>query len=183
MSTSEFGNIGILECRNVGLSTNASGNLVNKPIDSILHHSIIPLLFIILFSSWGSPSPAFADSPSARDIINKVQDKYNRTEDAVIKFTQTVKYPLSKLSKTTEGTMYLKKGNMYRIDTGDRVIVTDGKTSWIYTPASNQVIIDKFRDDKTPLLRTSSCWTCRRITSPFSCRQTSKAVRQRIRLS
>ena len=91
---------------------------------------------------------AFAGTPTASEIIKNVQKKYNQTNDAVIQFTQTVVYPLSKISKTIKGTLYLEKGNKYRIETGDKVMVTDGKTSWIYMPGSKQVIIDNFRDDK-----------------------------------
>ncbi|MCL4509524.1 MAG: outer membrane lipoprotein chaperone LolA [Bacteroidetes bacterium] len=91
---------------------------------------------------------ALAGTPTASEIIKNVQNNYNQTNDAVIQFTQTVVYPLSKISKTIKGTLYLKKGNKYRIETGDKVMVTDGKTSWIYMPGSKQVIIDNFRDDK-----------------------------------
>ncbi len=91
---------------------------------------------------------ALAGTPTASEIIKNVQNNYNQTNDAVIQFTQTVVYPLSKISKTIKGALYLKKGNKYRIETGDKVMVTDGKTSWIYMPGSKQVIIDNFRDDK-----------------------------------
>lgn len=91
---------------------------------------------------------ALAGTPTASEIIKNVQNNYNQTNDAVIQFTQTVVYPLSKISKTIKGTLYLKKGNKYRIETGDKVMVTDGKTSWIYMPGSKQVIIDNFRNDK-----------------------------------
>jgi outer membrane lipoprotein carrier protein len=93
-------------------------------------------------------SPSIAGTPTAADIVKNVQDKYSRTEDARINFTQTVLYPLSKVSKTVTGTLLLKKGNMYRINTDDKVMVTDGKTSWVYLPSSQQVLIDNFRNDK-----------------------------------
>ena len=98
-----------------------------------------------------SALPSFAEPPSAMQIVKNFQDNYNRIEDATIKFTQTVVFPLSKVSRTTSGTLYIKKGNKYRIDTDDKVIVTDGKTSWVYLPQSQQVLIDNFRNDKNTI--------------------------------
>ncbi len=95
--------------------------------------------------------PSLAGTPTASEIIKNVQENYNRTNDATIRFTQTVVYPVSKISKTITGTLFLKKGNKYRIDTDDKVIVTDGKTSWVYLPGSQQVLIDNFRDDKNTI--------------------------------
>ncbi len=109
--------------------------------------ALVCLLF--LTSCFLLTQEAFAgSSPTAAEIIKNVRDSYNQTNDAIIKFTQTVLYPVSQISKTTTGTLYLKKGNRYRIESEDRTIITDGKTSWIYSPASKQVIIDNFRDDK-----------------------------------
>ena len=108
----------------------------------------LTIVFAILMLS---ALPSFAEPPSAMQIVKNVQDNYNRIEDATIKFTQTVVFPLSKVSRTTSGTLYIKKGNKYRIDTDDKVIVTDGKTSWVYLPQSQQVLIDNFRNDKNTI--------------------------------
>ncbi len=99
------------------------------------------LLFLSSFAFAGK-------SPTASEIVKNIQDNYNQTRDATIRFTQTVIMPLSKISKTIDGTLYLKKGNKYRIETEDNLVVTDGKTSWTFRVASNQVLVDSFRDDK-----------------------------------
>ena len=108
----------------------------------------LTIAFAILMMS---ALPLFAEPPSAMQIVKNVQDNYNKIEDATIKFTQTVVFPLSKVSRTTSGTLYIKKGNKYRIDTEDKVIVTDGKTSWVYLPQSQQVLRDNFRNDKNTI--------------------------------
>ncbi|MCL5021488.1 MAG: outer membrane lipoprotein chaperone LolA [Bacteroidetes bacterium] len=108
----------------------------------------LTIVFAILMLS---ALPSFAEPPSAMQIVKNVQDNYNRIEDATIEFTQTVVFPLSKVSRTTSGTLYIKKGNKYRIDTEDKIIVTDGKTSWVYLPQSQQVLIDNFRNDKNTI--------------------------------
>lgn len=107
----------------------------------------LPICLLFLASS-----AAFAgDTPTASEIVKNIQENYNQTRDAIISFAQTVVLPLSKISKTTEGTLYLKKGNRYRIETEDKTIVTDGKTSWIYLPESKQIVVDSFREDKNTI--------------------------------
>ncbi len=108
--------------------------------------SATTLVFLLLFGA-----TALASELTASQIVKNVQNNYEKTGDAVIQFTQTVVYPLSQISRTITGTLYIKKGNKYRIDTGDKVIVTDGKTSWVYMPGSKQVIIDNFRNDKNTI--------------------------------
>jgi len=103
----------------------------------------------LLASCFLLTSNAFAgDTPNASEIIKNVQAKYNQTKDAVIEFTQTVVSPLSKIARTVDGKLYLKKGNKYRIESGDKVMVTNGKTSWIYMPNTKQVLMDDYREDK-----------------------------------
>ena len=106
---------------------------------------------MICFFFLASASAFAGDKPTAANIVKSIQENYRQTDDAIIQFTQTVVLPLSKVSKTIDGTVYLKKGNKYRIETGDRTLVTDGRTSWLYMPASNQVVIDNFRDDKNTI--------------------------------
>lgn len=88
---------------------------------------------------------AWAISPE--DIIEHVQDKYQDVTDATITYTQSVKFRVSQAEQTSDGTLYFKKKNQYRIETGDRTVVTDGVTSWSYNPKANQVIIDKYKED------------------------------------
>ena len=40
----------------------------------------------------------------------------------------------------------LRKRNKYRIETGTQTIVTDGTTSWSYSPKKKQVIIDNYKE-------------------------------------
>lgn len=94
----------------------------------------------------------FAESdPTASEIIANVQKKYNQTSDAIVHFTQTVIYPLSKISKTVHGILFLKRENHYKIVTDEKTIVTDGKTSWVYSPETNQVIVDSFRENENTI--------------------------------
>ena len=85
------------------------------------------------------------DDITAQEIIQNVQNVYKDITDAKASFSQTVKFSKSK-SQTSSGTLYIKKENKYRIETGTQTIVTDGTTSWSYSPKKKQVIIDNYKE-------------------------------------
>jgi chaperone LolA len=90
----------------------------------------------------------FCYAQSGKEIIESLRKKYASIDDAVVKFEQTVKYGVSKFEQSFSGTFYFKKKNKYRIETDQQIVVTDGVTSWLYSKVNNQVIIDKYREDK-----------------------------------
>ena len=55
---------------------------------------------------------------------------------------------MTNLEQSASGTLFLKKGNRYRLEVEGRTIVTDGSTVWSYSPLMNQVIIDQFNSDE-----------------------------------
>ena len=46
------------------------------------------------------------------------------------------------------GTLALR-GDAYRIDTGDQILVTDGTTSWVYSKPDNQLLVNDAVADET----------------------------------
>lgn len=82
----------------------------------------------------------------AQEIIKKVQSKYENITDAKATFTQTLKSSGGK-ANSSSGVIYIKKVDKYRIEAGGQVIITDGKTSWSYSPRRKQVVIDNYKDD------------------------------------
>lgn len=85
------------------------------------------------------------DDITAQDVIQNVQNAYKDISDAKASFSQTVKFNKSK-AQSSSGTLYIKKENKYRIETGSQTIVTDGSTSWSYTPSKKQVVIDYYKE-------------------------------------
>jgi len=88
---------------------------------------------------------------TANEIIENVQDRYDDINDAIITFTQTVRFKVSRVEQSYSGKMYFKKKNKFRIETDERVLVTDGATSWSYTPRIKQVVIDDYEEEKNSL--------------------------------
>jgi chaperone LolA len=106
-----------------------------------MKHTITIALFVL------AAQVAFAFMIDAREIIENVQDRYEDIDDAVISFTRITRFRVSKAEQEVRGTLYYKKTNRYRIETPDRTIVTDGKTSWSYDPVNKQVVIDTYKEE------------------------------------
>ncbi|MEO8447330.1 MAG: outer membrane lipoprotein chaperone LolA [bacterium] len=100
--------------------------------------NILLILFLLVCSA--------SYAQDAQEIIKKVQSKYENITDAKASFTQTLKGSGGK-ANSSSGVIYIKKGNQYRIEAGSQIIITDGQTSWSYSPKRKQVVIDNYKDD------------------------------------
>jgi outer membrane lipoprotein carrier protein len=101
---------------------------------------------LLIFALFGANISLLSqDDITAQDVIQNVQSAYKDISDAKASFSQTVKFNKSK-AQSSSGTLYIKKENKYRIETGSQTIVTDGSTSWSYTPAKKQVVIDHYKE-------------------------------------
>jgi len=100
------------------------------------------LLLLALFVS-----PAFSQDITPTEVLENVQKKYTSTSDASAKFAQKVSFKYAKIEQAFTGTVKMKKGNRYRVESQQQTLVTDGKTVWLYTPATKQVLIDTYKND------------------------------------
>jgi len=91
-------------------------------------------------------SPIVIAQESGPDVLDMVRKKYESINDAEIRFTQKVKFSLSTAEATITGTLFVKKVNKYRMETGEQTVVTDGATVWSYSRPLNQVLIDRFKE-------------------------------------
>lgn len=105
--------------------------------------------FLLLAFSFFIRPISFAEN--AQEVLEKVKKKYDSIKDAELKFSQRVKYEVSKLQQNVSGTLFIKKENKYRVETEGRLIITDGITVWSYSPTNKQVLIDKFKLDERTL--------------------------------
>lgn len=110
-------------------------------------YTLAVMSFILLLSAGES------HAISAKDIIKNVKKKYESIQSLKANFKQIYVWKLAGETQTLEGTLLLKSGDRYRIETNDQIIVTDGKKVWTYSKANNQVIIDvltKSDENKLP---------------------------------
>ena len=81
------------------------------------------------------------------EILNRLQKRYKSIDDVKAYFTQDVTFGVTKEEQSFKGTLWMKRGNKYRIETEDQTIVTDGKSVWSYSKNTNQVLVDVYKED------------------------------------
>lgn len=86
---------------------------------------------------------------SASEILEKVQETYAKVNDAFAEFSETVSLKYAGIEQTYSGTVMMKRGNKYRIESQQQTLVTDGKTVWAYSPVNKQVVIDFYKEAPT----------------------------------
>lgn len=98
--------------------------------------------------------PVGAPQVDGQAVVRKVRATFESLKTMRARFTQTFEWKLVGESQKTSGTLAAAKGDRYRIETEDQLIVTDGKTVWNYSKANKQVIIDELgKTADAPLMR------------------------------
>lgn len=90
--------------------------------------------------------PARAQDADA--LVQRLQSKYESIDALRARFTQTLQYPGAETSDSFSGTVTLRDDS-YRVETASQTLVTDGTTTWIYSPAEQQVLVNDYREDET----------------------------------
>ncbi|HTR81384.1 MAG TPA: outer membrane lipoprotein carrier protein LolA [Bacteroidota bacterium] len=117
---------------------------------SKLHGIILPFAVVLLFTpffhtAYGQP----AEKLTAPEVLAKVQKTYANATDASADFSETVSLRYAGIKQSYSGTVTMKKGNKYRIESQEQTIVTDGKTVWAYSPVNKQVVVDNYKESTT----------------------------------
>jgi len=73
------------------------------------------------------------------------------TDDATAEFDQHVRFGFSRIEQAFKGTLWMAKPRSYRVQTDQRVFVTDGNTVWSYSEANQQVLIDHYKEDQNSI--------------------------------
>lgn len=95
--------------------------------------------------------PAFIYSQSAREVLSSLQTKFQSTKDFTADFVQVTKTGSDKKEFRSSGKIYYKKGNKFKIEMKDQLLVTDGKTVWNHNARQNKVIITNYASEPSVL--------------------------------
>jgi chaperone LolA len=93
-----------------------------------------------------------SSAQSVDDIVEEIQERYEDLENLSAAFKQVESFKLTGSKNETSGKIYVKNGVQYRLETDDRVIVTDGTTVWTYSMFNNQVLIDRVKKNDASVL-------------------------------
>jgi chaperone LolA len=91
---------------------------------------------------------AFAQEDAAiMNVLANVQKKYSGMASATAAFEQTVTLRFGKSVQRQSGVVKIQRGNKFRIETDEQILVANGSIAWIVSPANNQVLIDSFKEN------------------------------------
>lgn len=99
------------------------------------------ILLTVLFSA----QAAFAQTSdqNAVKLLKSVSQKYSAYKTMQMDVTLTIENLESKSKETKTGKVY-GKGNMFKAEMGNQMIMSDGKTLWTYLKDVNEVQISDF---------------------------------------
>jgi outer membrane lipoprotein carrier protein len=91
---------------------------------------------------------AFAADPALNALLNNVEKRYNKAKTLQVLFKEDYTPP-GRARRSENGILMLRKPGKMRWDYTQpkgKLVVSDGKFFWIYTPAENRVERVKFRE-------------------------------------
>jgi outer membrane lipoprotein carrier protein len=95
------------------------------------------LLLGVLLCAVALPAGAQDGGPT----LQALQSRYSALQGLRAAFTQVTASEFADDSTRIDGTVLLA-GNRYRVETPAQTVVTDGATTWIYSPADSQVVVN-----------------------------------------
>ena len=109
-----------------------------------LHLAPIICIIILLFADT-------SHSLTLDDVVDKVQERYEKTKNFQADFTQTSILKTVKHRQVSKGRVFIRKPGMMRWEYREpegQLIVSDGKVIWFYIPADKQVMMSSAGSDK-----------------------------------
>lgn len=108
----------------------------------ILFSSSLPMMrhlaaFVFLSVCLAAPGWAQSDSISLAGI----QEAYDALDGLRASFTQAITSEFGGDTTRIAGSVLLS-GNKYRVESPDQTVITNSTTTWIYTPADSQVVVN-----------------------------------------
>jgi outer membrane lipoprotein-sorting protein len=102
----------------------------------IMTKFLFPLLPIVILVS-----QVFSNEPAVMKLISK---KYTPGSFIEAQFQLHTWWSVREREETKKGKIFLAPQNNFRVELGNDILVSDGKTYWQYNKAGKQVIIDNF---------------------------------------
>lgn len=101
------------------------------------------MLFVFLCTA----SVAAQDHLTPPEVLQKVQQKYTGISTATASFTQKMTLRFGRNEQLQSGSVKIKHGNRFLVNTPDQQLIANGTSVWIVSTANNQVLIDSFKEN------------------------------------
>jgi outer membrane lipoprotein carrier protein len=110
---------------------------------------IILLVFFSTSIAIAQQAPKPADK-GADKLLNLISTRYKNFKTIKADFIYSIESKAENISEKQKGSIYVK-GNKFRLDIADQVIMCDNKTVWTYSKEVNEVQINNYDSKKAPI--------------------------------
>ncbi|MEM8527337.1 MAG: outer membrane lipoprotein carrier protein LolA [Bacteroidota bacterium] len=100
---------------------------------------LFSILITAAFAQKNTMSKAGDSDPEATAILKKVQKKYETFNSVGMDFSLIIKVP--EMGEEVQKGKMLQKGENYRLEMKDQLVLYNGQTMWLYLKALNEVQI------------------------------------------
>jgi outer membrane lipoprotein-sorting protein len=110
------------------------------------------ILLLVVFST-STAIALQAQKPadkSADKLLNLISTRYKNFKTIKADFIYSIESKAENISEKQKGSIYVK-GNKFRLDIADQVIMCDNKTVWTYSKEVNEVQINNYDPKKAPI--------------------------------
>jgi outer membrane lipoprotein-sorting protein len=87
---------------------------------------------------------------SADKLLNLISTRYKNFKTIKADFIYSIESKAENISEKQKGRIYVK-GNKFRLDIADQVIMCDNKTVWTYSKEVNEVQVNNYDPKKAPI--------------------------------
>jgi outer membrane lipoprotein carrier protein len=101
--------------------------------------NVLFLMMLALVATSSLNAQAEKSDPAAKTILDKVRKKYEAYKTIEASFSLSIELP-GQPKQVQKGTIS-QDGNKFRLEMTDQIIVSDGKTTWVYVKKNNEVQI------------------------------------------
>ena len=109
------------------------------------------LLIIIAFiSTIAVAENAPKQDRTADKLLNLISNRYKNFKTIKADFIYGLESKAENINEKQKGSIYVK-GNKFRLDIADQIIICDNKTIWTYSKEANEVQISNYDAKKAPI--------------------------------
>lgn len=109
------------------------------------------ILLVVLSTSFAiaqqAPKPV---DKNADKLLNLISTRYKNFKTIKADFIYSIESKAENISEKQKGSIYVK-GNKFRLDIADQVIMCDNKTVWTYSKEVNEVQVNNYDSKKAPI--------------------------------
>lgn len=114
-----------------------------------MRNKVIIILALITSIAVAQNAPKPTDK-AADKLLNLISSRYKNFKTIKADFTYSIESKAENINEKQKGSIYVK-GNKFRLDIAEQIILCDNKTIWTYSKEANEVQVNNYDPKKAPI--------------------------------